>query len=73
MDKAEKDNAIARDPLPKLRATLISEGHAAESDLDAMEAEIEKLIDEAVQFAFDSPYPDVRELCHDVYAEELRS
>jgi TPP-dependent pyruvate/acetoin dehydrogenase alpha subunit len=73
MEKAEKDNAVARDPVPKLRATLISEGHATESDLDAMEAEIEKLIDEAVQFAFDSPYPDVEELRHDVYAEELQS
>ncbi|RQR25113.1 thiamine pyrophosphate-dependent dehydrogenase E1 component subunit alpha [Burkholderia sp. Bp9143] len=71
MDKAEKAARMANDPVPKLRAELISHGHASEADLVAMEASIEKEIDEALQFALDSPYPEVAELRRDVYAEEL--
>jgi pyruvate dehydrogenase E1 component alpha subunit len=71
MDKAEKKDYMARDPVPALRATLIAQGHASEADLAAMEAAIEKEIDEALQFALDSPYPDLAELRRDVYAQEI--
>ncbi|UCV23623.1 thiamine pyrophosphate-dependent dehydrogenase E1 component subunit alpha [Ferribacterium limneticum] len=71
MDPAEKAAAIERDPVPIYRAWLIAEGHADESKLAFLEAEIEKEIDEAVQFAMDSPYPDASELLLDVYAQEI--
>ncbi|CAM2169557.1 Acetoin:2,6-dichlorophenolindophenol oxidoreductase subunit alpha [Paraburkholderia sacchari] len=71
IDKAEKSAAIERDPVPALRAFLIAEGYASADDLQAMEAAIDSEIDEAVQFAFDSPYPDLAELRRDVYAKEL--
>ena len=71
MDKAEKAQAMEADPVPALRAALIAQGHANEAELAAMEAAIEKEIDEALQFALDSPYPDVAELRRDVYAEEI--
>ncbi|MFT3666927.1 thiamine pyrophosphate-dependent dehydrogenase E1 component subunit alpha [Piscinibacter sp.] len=73
MDKAEKAAAMARDPVPALRARLIAEGAATEGDLAAMEAAIDKEIDEALQFALDSAYPDVAELRRDVYAEEIQA
>jgi pyruvate dehydrogenase E1 component alpha subunit len=71
MDKAEKKDYMARDPVPALRATLIAQGHASEADLAAMEAAIDREIDEALQFALDSPYPDLAELRRDVYAQEI--
>jgi len=71
MDKAEKKAAMEADPVPALRARLIAQGHASEADLAAMEAAIESEIDEALQFALDSPYPELAELRRDVYAEEL--
>jgi len=71
MDKSQKRDYMARDPVPALRAALIAQGHATEAQLAAMESAIEKEIDEALQFALDSPYPDVAELRRDVYAEEL--
>lgn len=71
MDKAEKAQAMESDPVPALRAALIAQGHANEADLAAMEAAIEKEINEALQFALDSPYPDLAELRRDVYAEEI--
>jgi len=71
MDKARKAEAVANDPVPRFRARLIAEGTATEEQLAAMEAEIEAQIDEAVEFALNSPFPGVEELKRDVFAEEL--
>jgi pyruvate dehydrogenase E1 component alpha subunit len=71
MDRQQKVAAMAKDPVPALRAMLIAAGHATEAQLASMEAQIELQIDEALQFAMDSPYPDVSELRRDVYAQEL--
>jgi acetoin:2,6-dichlorophenolindophenol oxidoreductase subunit alpha len=69
MDKGEKEAAMARDPVPRFRAWLL-EGGVAESELAALEAAIDKEIDEAVAFAVESPVPDLAELHTDVLAEE---
>ena len=71
MDKAEKEAAMAKDPVPAFRNWLIANGHATDADLTAMEAGIEKEIDEAVEFAKASAFPDVAELRRDVYATEV--
>ena len=70
MAPGEKEAAMARDPVPRLRAWLV-EGGVADSELAALEAAIESEIDAAVAFALDSPLPDVAELRRDVFAEEL--
>jgi pyruvate dehydrogenase E1 component alpha subunit len=71
MDKAEKAAAMANDPVPRFRQWLIDNQHSTEADLAAMEAAIEKEIDEAVEFAKASPFPDVAELRRDVFATEV--
>lgn len=71
MDKAEKAAAMAKDPVPAFRKYLIDNKLATEDELAAMEAAIEKDIDEAVEFAKSSPFPDVAELRRDVYATEV--
>lgn len=71
MEKGEKEAAMRKDPVPAYRAWLIANGHATEEDLVGMEAEIERGIDEALDFALSSPYPDVSELARDVYQEEV--
>lgn len=70
MDKDRKAAAIAADPVPRYRAQLIAEGLATEEELAAIEAQIEADIDEAVEFALASPFPDVEELSRDVFAQE---
>jgi TPP-dependent pyruvate/acetoin dehydrogenase alpha subunit len=70
MAPGEKEAAMARDPVPRYRAWLV-EGGVADSELAALEAAIEREIDEAVAFALDSPLPDVGELRRDVFAEEV--
>jgi pyruvate dehydrogenase E1 component alpha subunit len=71
MDKAEKAAAMANDPVPRFRQWLIDNQHSTEADLAAMEAAIEQEIDEAVEFAKASPFPDVAELRRDVFATEV--
>lgn len=69
MDQAQKEAAIAADPVPRFRARLITEGIATEAELVDMEAGIEADIDAAVEFALASPFPELSELTTDVYAE----
>lgn len=71
MDKARKAEAMENDPVPRFRARLIADGVASEDQLAAMEADIEKQIDEAVEFALASDFPGVEELKRDVFAEEV--
>jgi TPP-dependent pyruvate/acetoin dehydrogenase alpha subunit len=71
MDPAEKAAAVGRDPVPLLRAHLLNEHHASEEQLLAIEQKVKEEIDDAVEFALSSPYPDVAELRRDVYAEEI--
>lgn len=71
MDKGEKEAAMRNDPVPAYREWLVTNGHASEQELAAMEAEIEQQIDEALDFALTSPYPDTAELYRDVYHDEV--
>jgi pyruvate dehydrogenase E1 component alpha subunit len=61
---------MARDPVLRFREWLLKERQASAAELEQMEAAIEKEIDEAVEFALSSPYPDVAELRRDVFAAE---
>lgn len=71
MDPAEKAAAIEKDPVPAFRSWLINHGHASEEQLQDMEKSIKDEIDEATDFAFESPYPELAELRRDVYAGEI--
>lgn len=71
MTKEEKEAAMAADPLPALRARLVSEGHASEHDLVAMQEAIEKEVTEAQEFGLASEVPSLDELRRDVFAEEI--
>jgi acetoin:2,6-dichlorophenolindophenol oxidoreductase subunit alpha len=71
MDKAQKAAAIAADPMPMFRAKLIADGIASEEHLAKIEANHEAAIDDAVEFALASPFPEVDELRRDVFAKEM--
>ena len=61
------DEAKKRDPLLVLRIKLLGERGAAEADFATLEAEIKKIVDEAVDFAETSPAPSKEVLSEDVY------
>lgn len=69
--KEEKADAMAKDPLPALRARLIAQGHASEDELTAMQLALEAEIAEAQAFGMNSPLPSVDELRRDVFAQEI--
>ncbi|SEB61083.1 thiamine pyrophosphate-dependent dehydrogenase E1 component subunit alpha [Pseudomonas marginalis] len=71
MDPGEKAAAMARDPVPALRAWLLQHGHASEEQLHGIEQSIELEINEALEFALTSPWPELSELRRDVYAQEI--
>lgn len=71
MDAGEKDDWMAKDPVPAFRAWLEAQGHASSGELDQMEREIAREIDEAVEFALSSPYPEPVEIRRDVFAHEV--
>jgi TPP-dependent pyruvate/acetoin dehydrogenase alpha subunit len=71
MDAEEKSAAMANDPVPAFRTWLLANDHASETQLRDIEQAIVLEIDEAYDFAMNSPYPDPTELRRDVYAEEI--
>ena len=67
--KDEYEAAVAADPYPRFRAKLIADGIADEDALTAIEADCETQLDEAVDNALNSPFPDLKEGRTDVYGE----
>ena len=57
-----------RDPIKLHKKTLLSQGIASEQEIAEMEDEERARIDEAVEFARESPYPEPSELFEDMYA-----
>ena len=69
MDKEERKAAMDADPVVLYREWLLANGHATEDQLAQIEEVVTAAIDDAVEFAVNSPFPDAAELYTDVYAE----
>lgn len=57
------------DPIETTLETILKRKYATQSRIDEIIAAVEKEIDECVQFAENSPYPDDSELYKDIYTE----
>lgn len=68
--KAEKQKWMDRDPIKKFAAYLLEQNLAQQDDLKAIDDKIAQRITEAVEFAEQSPEPDVSELRRYVFVEE---
>lgn len=69
-DKEEVTKYRNLDPIKVLEKLILEKGHAKEADIKALKDAISKEIDEAVEFAENSPYPDPSELFTDNYVQE---
>ncbi len=67
----EVDRERQNDPIPRLRKRLVDAKLADDAKLDAVDAEVEQEVDEAVRFAEASPWPGPEELYADVYASPI--
>ncbi|MED4122664.1 pyruvate dehydrogenase (acetyl-transferring) E1 component subunit alpha [Halalkalibacterium halodurans] len=57
-----------KDPIARLRATLVKEGIVTEEEADSIQEEAKQKIEDSVQFARNSPEPEIESLLEDVYA-----
>jgi 2-oxoisovalerate dehydrogenase E1 component len=60
-----------RCPILRFRQTLLTQGTATEKELDALDAEVQALVDDARRFAEGSPWPDPATAATHVYATPL--
>ena len=66
----EKDTWFARDPIKKLGGYLVEQELATQQELSEIEQQVQKEIDEAVEYAENSPEPDPSELHRYIFAED---
>ncbi|MCA0429522.1 MAG: pyruvate dehydrogenase (acetyl-transferring) E1 component subunit alpha [Bacteroidetes bacterium] len=67
--KEEVKEYQEQDPILKVLATLQQNKWIDEKGIEEIEAKVKALVDESVQFAEESPYPEADELFKDVYSE----
>ncbi len=67
--RAEVEEWKARCPLQQLRSSILEENLADESDLEEIDAEVKRRVEDAQQFAESSPYPAPETATTHVYAE----
>jgi pyruvate dehydrogenase E1 component alpha subunit len=68
--KEEVDEYKSKDPIEQVLAVITKNKYATEAELEAIENRVKELVDESVQFAEESPYPDPSELYQDVYVQD---
>jgi 2-oxoisovalerate dehydrogenase E1 component len=66
--KEEEESWRARDPISTYSSRLVEAGIASEEEIEALENQADQAIDEATEFALDSPTPPPDELELYVYA-----
>jgi 2-oxoisovalerate dehydrogenase E1 component len=67
--REEVESWKARDPLPRLRRILIEQGVDNAAELDAIEVEVAREIEDARRFAEESPWPDPATATTHIYHE----
>ena len=58
-----------RDPIVRLRATMLEHGMATAAELDAIDRDARGAVDDAVEFARQSPFPPPQALTEGLFAE----
>ncbi|MHB1457517.1 MAG: thiamine pyrophosphate-dependent dehydrogenase E1 component subunit alpha [Armatimonadota bacterium] len=66
----EMDDYRAKDPIPKLKKYMLEEGIAKEDEITAVEVAVEKELDDAVEFARNSPHPKPEDALKYVFVGE---
>jgi pyruvate dehydrogenase E1 component alpha subunit len=66
--KEEVEEWKKKDPIQRLRKTMEQNKMATDADLDKIEQDVLKELDEAVKYAQESPEPAPEEALEDIYA-----
>ena len=65
--RIEVETWLKRDPISSLKQRILDEEAATEDELVAIDQAVMREVEEAVEFASDSPFPDPADLHSDVY------
>jgi acetoin:2,6-dichlorophenolindophenol oxidoreductase subunit alpha len=57
-----------RDPIPTFARRLVAEDMATEAEIKVIDSELQRELEEAIQFAEASPEPDLEDALEDIYA-----
>lgn len=57
-ERAEVQEYLKKDPIPRFRRYLMEEGTASQDELDAIDTKVKQEIADAIKFAKESPEPD---------------
>lgn len=68
--KEEVEDYKNQDPIEQVLSTLKANKWITEKEIKAIDQRVKAAVDESVQFAEDSPYPEVEELYRDVYVQD---
>jgi pyruvate dehydrogenase E1 component alpha subunit len=68
--KEELESYKAKDPIEMTKQTIVEKQYADDKWFEDIDAKIKAIVDEAVQFAEESPWPEASELYTDVYVQE---
>jgi TPP-dependent pyruvate/acetoin dehydrogenase alpha subunit len=66
--REEYEAALRGDPVPRFRARLVGDGTLSAEEANAIAADAKAEMESAVQFAWESPYPEPEEAVNYVYA-----
>lgn len=67
----ERAELAEKDLLPRMRSRLIEDGVLSEQDAETIEREATEIVEQAVEFADDSPAPDPGDLFTNAYSTEV--
>ncbi|MNT69778.1 Acetoin:2,6-dichlorophenolindophenol oxidoreductase subunit alpha [compost metagenome] len=68
--KDELEEYKAQDPIEAVREVVLKEKYADQAWIEEIEAKVKDIVDQAVKFAEESPFPDASELYNDVYVQQ---
>jgi pyruvate dehydrogenase E1 component alpha subunit len=68
--KDELEEYKAKDPIETVREVVLKEKYADQAWIEEVEGKIKQIVDDAVKFAEESPFPDASELYKDVYVQQ---
>lgn len=67
--KKEEEEWLQKDPIPRFERWLLENAGVSEDDINHIKLRVEAEIDEAIEFAQNSPLPDPAEVYTDVFKE----
>jgi pyruvate dehydrogenase E1 component alpha subunit len=68
--KEELEEYKEKDPIEYVLKVILEKQYATEEEIEAINDKVKAEVDDAVEFAENSPYPDVSEVYKDIYTDE---